>query len=98
MSEPAQEKWFGQTIHTYKPYWLTVVGGYLYEAHFECHDTPMLGKSPIKWRQHPDMTIDVDWDVQHSFKQTNKQTNHIFQYKVCELKVNLVYKSMSTAT
>ena len=22
MSEPAQEKWFSQTIHTYKPYWL----------------------------------------------------------------------------
>ena len=20
-SEPAQEKWFSQTIHTYKPYW-----------------------------------------------------------------------------
>ena len=31
----------------------------------------MLGKSPIKWRQHPDMTIDVDWDVKHQCKQTN---------------------------
>ena len=36
----------------------------------------MLGKSPIKLRQRPDMTIAVDWDVQHQFKQTNnkKQT------------------------
>ena len=25
MSEPAQEKWFSQTIHTYKPYWLSWV-------------------------------------------------------------------------
>ena len=31
----------------------------------------MLGKSPIKWRQRPDMTIAVDWDVKHQFKQTN---------------------------
>ena len=35
----------------------------------------MLGKSPIKWRQRSDMTIAVDWDVKHQFKQTNKQTN-----------------------
>ena len=63
MAEPDQEKWFSQTIHTYK------LGGYIYEAHFECHDILMLGKSPIKWRQHPDMTIAVDWDVKHQFKQ-----------------------------
>ena len=45
MSEPAQEKWFSQTVHTYKPYWLswTVIN----ESHFECHDILMLGKSPI---------------------------------------------------
>ena len=24
-SEPAQEKWFSQTIHTYKPYWFALV-------------------------------------------------------------------------
>ena len=34
----------------------------------------MLGKSTIKWRQRPDMTMAVDWDVKH---QTNKQTNKI---------------------
>ena len=28
----------------------------------------MLGKSPIKWGQRPDMTIAVDWDVKHQFK------------------------------
>ena len=41
------------------------MGGYIYEAHFEWHDILMLGKSPIKWRQHPDMTTAVDWDVKH---------------------------------
>ena len=32
----------------------------------------MLGKRPIKCRQRPDMTIAVDSDVKHQFKQTNK--------------------------
>ena len=41
------------------------------EAHFECHGILMLGKSPIKWRQGPDMTFAVDWDVKHQFKLTN---------------------------
>ena len=69
MSEPAQEKWFSQTIHTYKPYWLGWVVIF-FEAHFVCHDILMLGKSPIKWRQRPDMAIAVDWDVKRQFKQT----------------------------
>ena len=60
MSEPAQEKWFIGLV------------GYIYEAHFECHDILMLGKSPRKWQQRPDMTLAVDWDVKHQFKQTNK--------------------------
>ena len=47
-----------------------VLFGSIFEAHFECHDILMLGKSPIKWRQRPDMTIAVDWDVKHQFKQT----------------------------
>ena len=38
----------------YHPYCHTI-----YEAHFECHDILMLGKSPIKWRR-PDMTNAVD--------------------------------------
>ena len=37
----------------------------------------MLGKSPIKWRQHPDMTITVDWDVKHQFKQILKQVQQV---------------------
>ena len=52
------------------------MGGYIYETHFECHDILMLGKSPIKWRQRPDMTFAVDWDVKHQFKQTNKNILH----------------------
>ena len=34
----------------------------------------MLGRRPTKWRQRPNMTIVVDWDVKHQFKQTNQQT------------------------
>ena len=41
--------------------------------HIECHDILNLGKSPIKCRQRPDMTIAVDWDRKHQFKQTNKK-------------------------
>ena len=37
------------------------MGGYFFDfqAHFWCPDITMLGRSPIKWRQHPDMTIAV---------------------------------------
>ena len=48
------------------------MGGYIYEAHFEYRDILMLGKSPIKWRQRPDMTIAVDRDVMHEIKQTKQ--------------------------
>ena len=46
------------------------MGVFIYEAHFECHVTLIMGKSPIKWRQRPDMTFAVDWDVKHQLKQT----------------------------
>ena len=49
------------------------MGGCIYEAHFECHDILMLGKSPIKWRRRPGMTVAVDREEKHQFKQTNKQ-------------------------
>ena len=44
----------------------------IFKAFVVCHDILNLGKSPIKWRQRPDMTLAVDWDVKHQFKQTNK--------------------------
>ena len=37
--------------------------------YIECHGIVMLGKSPINWRQHPDMTTPVDWEIKHQFKQ-----------------------------
>ena len=37
----------------------------------------MLGKSLIKWKQCPDMTIAVDWDVKHQLK----QQTHILCHK-----------------
>ena len=57
--EPAQEKGFSKTVHTYKQYWFDWVVIFN-EAHLECHDILMLGKSPIKCWQRPDMTIAVD--------------------------------------
>ena len=62
------------------------LGAYIYEAHFECHHILMLGKSPIKWRQRPDMTIAVDWDVKHQFKKNKKMVIT----KLFELKENQV--------
>ena len=41
----------------------------------------MLGSSPIKWRQRPDMTIVVDWDVKHQFKQTNHCNTKIYPHQ-----------------
>ena len=49
---------------------MVCLGGYIYKAHFVCHEILMLGKSPIKWKQSPDITIAVDWDVKHQFKHT----------------------------
>ena len=45
----------------------------------------MLGKSPIKWRQRPDMTIAVDWDVKHQFKQiqTKQMSCHMGKPTIC---------------
>ena len=43
----------------------------IFEAFFGCHDILILGKSPIKWGQRPNMTIAVDWDFQHQFKHSN---------------------------
>ena len=36
-------------------------------GHVGCQDNLILGKSPIKRRQHPDMTIAVEGDIQHPF-------------------------------
>ena len=58
------------TIHSYKPYWLS------WEVTFEVlFGHPILGTSPIKWSQSPDMVKTVDRDVKHHFKQT--KNSHI---------------------
>ena len=44
----------------------------MFEELFGCHEVIILGKRPIKWRECSDMTIAVDWDVKHQFKQANK--------------------------
>ena len=50
-----------QTIHTYKPYWLS--WAVIFKALFKCHDILLLCKSLIKMNQRPDMTFAVDWGV-----------------------------------
>ena len=53
-------------------YWLTIWSESAQEniiGLVGCHDTVILRKSPIEWRQRPDMTTAVDWDVKHQFKQ-----------------------------
>ena len=57
-----------QTIHTYRPYWLSWM--VIFEALFGSHDILSLGQSPIKWSQRPNMTLAVDSDINHLFKQT----------------------------
>ena len=66
-----------QIICTNKPLWLgwMVV---IFQALVGCHDILILGKSPIKWRQRPDMTLAVDWDVKHQLKQTLFSQNYWF--------------------
>ena len=52
-----------QMNHTHEPCrfsWMVI-----FEAIVGCHAILILDKSPIKWRQSPDMTIAVDWDVNH---------------------------------
>ena len=51
--------------------WLVLV-----QAHFGCHDILMFGKSPIKWRRRPDMTIAVDWDAKPEIKTNKKQCEY----------------------
>ena len=52
-------KWF----QVKQSLWLSCV--VILDILFGCHGNLILGKSPIKWRQRPDMTIAVDWDVKH---------------------------------
>ena len=53
-----------------------LVGWVIFEALVECHDIFILGKCPIKWKQCPDMTMAVDWDIKHQFKQTSTGLCH----------------------
>ena len=82
-SEPAQEKWFVKSSIYMVPFFLL---GWLHlKAHFGCHGI-MLGRSPIKWRQRPDMAIAVEWGVKHQFKQTDNKllsfiNRHIFRVR-----------------
>ena len=51
---------------------IELVGWVICEALAGCHDIIILGTSPIKWRQRPDMTMAVNWDIKHQLKQKFK--------------------------
>ena len=69
----------GKVNFKVKPYRLAWV--YIYEAHFECHDILMLGKSPIQWRQRPGKTLAVGWDLLHQIKQKQKNNTHVSEVR-----------------
>ena len=58
ITEHALEK----EVHFGLVFWL-----YIFEARFGCHDVLILDNGPLNWRQRPDMTKAVDWDVKHQF-------------------------------
>ena len=75
--------------HTYEPFrpcWMVT-----FEALAECHDILILGKSLIKWRQRPDMTLVVDCDVKHQRKQILIVKFTIFKVLVPVLSVHPSY-------
>ena len=65
-----------QTIHTYKPNWL--IRMIIFQALFLC-DILILGRSPVKWRLRPDITVAVEWDVKHQFKQQTNEIKHFYK-------------------
>ena len=45
-----------------------------FQAHFERHGVLILGKSPMKWRQRPDMTTAMDSDAKPQINKSNSKT------------------------
>ena len=68
----------------------------IFHALVGCHDILILGKSLVKWRQRPNMTLAVDWDVQHQFNQTNIIERTVYICLNCLLTVRrqLVFNSV----
>ena len=61
----------GRVVHV-KPFIkvsLSCLLGLYFQAHFGCHDILILGKSSIKWRQHPIIIIALALDM------TNRKKN-----------------------
>ena len=50
----------------------------IFQALVGCHDILILGKSPIKWRDRPDMILAVDWDVKHQIKSNSLLAKVVF--------------------
>ena len=57
----------------------------MFQAHFGCNDILKFGRSPLKWKQRPDITIAVDWDANSQLKQAqeyNRLTDHLITRSV----------------
>ena len=70
VSELDKEKWF-KSNHPYICL-ICLIWMVIFQTRFGCHDVLILGRSPMNWRQRSDMTIAVDQDVKHQFRQTNE--------------------------
>ena len=54
----------------------------------------VLGKSTIKWRQRSDMSITVDWDVKHQFKQKGVCNIGIFHEALVQIVSGILKNEM----
>ena len=87
MSEHAQEKCF-----QVKPF-IHISLRFSWVVIFEA----LLDTSPIKWRQHPNMTVTVDWDVKHQFKQTNIPKSDSQNYSaICRVQILWFFSGIAT--
>ena len=68
------------------------IGPLVFEALVGCHDIFILGKNPIKLRQHPDMSMAVDWDghVKHQFKLTKTNVLSWIPLKLSQIWISTV--------
>ena len=66
----------------------------IFQALVGCHDILIVGKSPTKWKQRPDKTVAVDWDVRHQFKQTNNENFNTKSYDISTGEIRESWRSV----
>ena len=91
-SEPAQETRF-KSNHPYAISLLWLSWMVIYQTLVGCNAILTENKSQ-KWRQRPNMTLAVDWDVKHQFKQTYN-TPCFFSIYTYIIPINLKWRDCS---